>query len=189
MESALIVCSSDKGIEFYSQLLRAAGVTELSGVKNGAQARRCFIDNDYDVVLVHTPLMDEYGTEAAVAAAERTSAGVLLVVKNEMADETAAKVEDDGVIVIGWPILKPVFHQALKIAAASRRRMLGLKSKNVQLQRQIEDMRAIDRAKCVLIERRHMSEAQAHRFIEKQAMDKRLTRREVAEEILRTDGA
>ena len=188
MENALIVCSSEKGIEFYSQLLRSAGIPELSGVRNGAEARRLFIDNDFDVVLVHAPLMDEYGSEVAATAAERTSAGVLLVVKNEVADEVAARVEDYGVIVVGWPILKPLFHQALKIAAASRRRMLGLKSKNIQLQRQIEDMRLIDRAKCALIQCLHMTEPQAHRYIEKQAMDKRTTRRQVAESILQTYG-
>ena len=47
-------------------------------------------------------------------------------------------------------------------------------------------MRLIDRAKCVLIQYLTMTEPQAHRYIEKQAMDTRTTRREVAQQILRT---
>ena len=47
-------------------------------------------------------------------------------------------------------------------------------------------MRLVDRAKCTLVQYLGFTEAQAHRYLEKQAMDMRMTRREVAEEILRT---
>ena len=44
----------------------------------------------------------------------------------------------------------------------------------------------LPRAKWLLIERRGMTEAEAHRYIEKEAMDTRLPKREVARDILRT---
>ena len=47
-------------------------------------------------------------------------------------------------------------------------------------------MRLINRAKCTLIEYLKFTEPQAHRYIEKQAMNNRQTRREVAEKILKT---
>ena len=53
------------------------------------------------------------------------------------------------------------------------------------LEQKIEDIRIIDRAKCILISHLSMSEPEAHRYIEKQAMDMRLTRRKVAEQILK----
>ena len=46
-------------------------------------------------------------------------------------------------------------------------------------------MRVIDRAKWQLITHRGLSEEEAHRFLEKQSMDTRRSKREVAEEILR----
>ena len=52
-------------------------------------------------------------------------------------------------------------------------------------EQKIQDIRTIDRAKCLLIQYSGMSEEQAHRYLEKQAMDRRMTRREVAEEVLR----
>lgn len=184
MDSALIICGVDKGVAFYKKLLADSANVNASSAKSGAEARRLFIDNDYELVLIHAPLPDEFGTELAIAVAERTTAGVLLVTKREMCDDLAQKVEDWGVIVVEWPLNAQMFHQAMKIAAASRRRMLGLKSKNVELRRQIDEMKQIDRAKCLLIAHNGMTEPQAHRYIEKQAMDRRVTRREIAAAVI-----
>ena len=48
----------------------------------------------------------------------------------------------------------------------------------------IDEMRIISRAKLALVQYMGLSEPEAHRYIEKQAMDTRSTRREVAEQIL-----
>lgn len=61
-----------------------------------------------------------------------------------------------------------------------------MQNENDLLRQKIEDIRLVDRAKCVLIEYLKMSEAQAHKYIEKQAMDLRQTRQEVATAILKT---
>ena len=68
----------------------------------------------------------------------------------------------------------------------SRSRILGLQNRNLQLQEKIEEIRLVDRAKCALIQYLDMTEPQAHRYLEKQAMDMRCTRREIAEAVLRT---
>jgi len=184
LESALIVCGAEKGVAFYAKLLADSAGVAAAHARSGAEARRLFIENDYELVLIHTPLPDEFGHELAAAASERTTAGVLLVAKRELADELAQKVEDYGVIVVEWPLNVPLFHQALKIAAASRKRMLRLKTKNVELLRRIDEMKQVDRAKCLLIEHACMTEPQAHKYLEKQAMDRRMTRREVALSII-----
>ena len=64
--------------------------------------------------------------------------------------------------------------------------MLNLKNENARLQNQIEEIKLVDRAKCALIQYRHLTEQEAHYFLEKQAMDQRSTRRQVAQEIIRT---
>ena len=48
------------------------------------------------------------------------------------------------------------------------------------------EVRLINRAKWALIEQRGMTEDEAHKYIERQAMDRRLNRRVIAEEILKT---
>jgi AmiR/NasT family two-component response regulator len=42
--------------------------------------------------------------------------------------------------------------------------------KNEQLQNRIEDIKVIDRAKCLLVQFMHVTEPEAHRLIEKGAM-------------------
>ena len=56
----------------------------------------------------------------------------------------------------------------------------------VPLQQKVEEIRLVDRAKCALIQYLNMTEAQAHRHIEKQAMDLRVSRAKIAQSILNT---
>ena len=60
------------------------------------------------------------------------------------------------------------------------------KSENVQLKSRLEEIKLIDRAKCVLMQCLAMSEPQAHKFIERQAMDLRISKKRVAEQVLNT---
>ncbi|MEE1492275.1 MAG: ANTAR domain-containing protein, partial [Massilioclostridium sp.] len=109
-----------------------------------------------------------------------------LLVKSELADDISAQVEDFGVLVVSKPLSRQLFYQSIKLVMVTRRRILGLKTENDKLQNKIEEIRLVNRAKCVLIQVLKLTEPQAHRYIEKQAMDLRLTRRAVAENILKT---
>jgi len=75
---------------------------------------------------------------------------------------------------------------ARSIAASINGRLKQLQAENAKLKQKIEDIRIIDRAKCMLISYLSLSEQEAHRFIEKQAMDLRSTKRAIAEGILKT---
>lgn len=77
-----------------------------------------------------------------------------------------------------------LFTQALRMTRAARQRLTGLQSENRRLQQRIEDIRAVDRAKCLLIECCSMTEPEAHAYIEQQAMKRRVTKREIAEAII-----
>ena len=62
----------------------------------------------------------------------------------------------------------------------------SLTDSNINYSRELNDLRVIDRAKLLLIQYFGFTEKQAHRYIEKQAMDRCISRREVAEEIIKT---
>ena len=53
-----------------------------------------------------------------------------------------------------------------------------------ELKNKIEDIKVIDRAKCCLIEKEKQTEDEVHKYIEKLAMDMRLSRREIADKII-----
>lgn len=49
----------------------------------------------------------------------------------------------------------------------------------------MQELRTIDRAKWILVDQRKMSEPDAHRYIERKAMDRCVRKIEIAEEILK----
>ena len=65
-------------------------------------------------------------------------------------------------------------------------RLRAVRMRENSLQRKLDDTRLVNRAKLLLMSRLQMTEAQAHRFIEKTAMDSGMSKRDVAVGIIRT---
>ena len=82
------------------------------------------------------------------------------------------------------PVMPQLFEQAVRVGLACRNRMLQYKSENEKLQKKYEELKVIDRAKCLLIEHLRITEEEAHRVLEKEAMDTRMPRIRVARQVL-----
>ena len=186
MESALIVSCKEKSTAFFAQMLEAASVAQVLTLQSCGEARRILLERDFDLIIINSPLSDESGEGLARQTAAKGMSQVLLVVAVEHFDAVSAICENDGVLTIAKPINKAVFWAALKLARAALSRLVRMQAENSKLKQKIEDIRIIDRAKCLLISYLNMSEKDAHRLIEKQAMDIRLSKRAVAEEIIKT---
>lgn len=87
---------------------------------------------------------------------------------------------------MGRPFQREVFLQLLRAIMAAQTRVERLQEENRKLSARLEEARLVGRAKCALIRYRDLTEEEAHRYIEKEAMDTRLPKREVARDILRT---
>ncbi len=144
------------------------------------------IKTDYDLCIVSAPLPDEFGESLAINIATKGISEVILVVRAEIFDEISDKVEDYGVITISKPISHLLFWNALKLTKVAHKKMQIMQAGNKRLMQRIEDIRIVDRAKCILVSYLSMTEPEAHKYIEKQAMDMRMKKRAVAEEILKT---
>ena len=153
-------------------------------VPSAAEARRRMLESDFELIVVNSPLPDEFGHELCADAVEKTDAGVLLLAKAAAAEQLLGTMSDAGVLLLSKPFSNTLFLQAIHIAAASNHRLLRLRQENAKMQEKIAQVRLVSRAKCCLIELGHMTEAEAHRYIEKKAMDTRRDRAEVAQEIL-----
>lgn len=184
MDKILVICSSEKGNKVYTDNLKAMGYIHIDIEKNGAAARRRLINEDYDIIIIDTPLKDEFGTDLAIKLTQIGSMGIILVVKSVDADMVGAKVEEYGVFIIPKPFTKSIFYQGVKFVFTSIRRLSILKQEKNKLIKQVEDIKKVDRAKCLLIQHNDMTEEEAHKYLEKQAMDLRLSRRAVADKII-----
>ena len=186
MNSALIVTASEKSLAFFSEVLHSAFVDQLITASSCGEARRTLLERDFDLVIINAPLRDESGESLARHIALKGITQVILVVASEHFDASSSVCEDDGVLVLARPLNKTIFWSALKMARAMLSRLSRMQSDNSKLKQKIEDIRVVDRAKCVLISHLNMDEQEAHRYIEKQAMDMRTTKRIIAEGILKT---
>lgn len=184
--SVLLVSSGEKGIAAITNLLGLGEFSPVAAVKNAGEARRLLSVQSFDIIIINAPLADEFGTELALQFAETTCSGIMMIAKSDISEIVAAKTEDLGVITVSKPIDRTMFHHALKLLSAVRDKFAVLENENKKLKQKLDEVKLVQRAKRMLMECLKMSESQAHRYIEKQAMDMRVTRYEVANSIIRT---
>ena len=156
----------------------------------GGEARRLLAELPVDIIIVDCPLSDEHGVSFAESFAS-TNACVMLLVKPELLEEVATKVEEHGVVTLAKPTPPELFLAALRMLSALSFRLQRMESEKRTLQEKMADIRVINRAKLLLVEKLKMTESDAHRRLEKTAMDERKSKREVAEAIISqyaTDG-
>lgn len=184
MERALIICDSPKATGFYEDFLKAYGVSWIIVAQDGTYAKEKLAMDDYDVCIIHYPLRGERGVKTVLDIAEKNVCQVILFVREEGLPDMLDAVDQSGIITLGRPISKGLFRSALLMSDAVVVRMLRAQERIAKLEKQLRETKQIVRAKCLLIEKKGVSEEEAHKFIEKQAMDQRIGRIEVAEEII-----
>lgn len=181
----LVVGAGDKIYDYIVDSLPKSTYDTILKANDAGEARRMMLTSPVDIVIINTPLTDEFGIDLAQDLAEGT-AGVLLLVKAEVYDQVCYKVEDSGILTLAKPMTRQGFYSAVKLLSALSARLKKMEKRNQTLQEKMTDIRIVNRAKWLLIEHHHMTEKDAHYYIEKQAMDTRMSRREVAEGIIRT---
>lgn len=186
MNRVLCVSSSERITEFLRDVFGHVIADSLVESPTVEQARQELENADFDYVVINGPVAGKHGCDFSIEVAKKhPEASVILIVREDTLDRMSEKVEDYGVFVVSKPINKTNFFNVLRLVAVARKKMFGLTDENIRLKARIEELRLIDRAKCTLISVLNISEQEAHRAIEKQAMDMRLTKKQVAENILR----
>lgn len=120
--------------------------------------------------------------DLAADIAERSYTGVLLLADAECLKSMEAACIAAGVLMAQPDDLETALPQLLALCT----RLRSLRERTNTLRRKLDDTRLVSRAKLLLMSRFKMSESEAHRYIEKTAMDTGAKRREVAESIIRT---
>lgn len=181
----LIVSSSEKGVGAIESLLSCEGPLDVAFSPDAGSARRMLLSEEFDIAVVNSPLSDENGLRLSCELSSSRLIQTLLLVKSEHFDEVSGMVEDDGVLTVQKPVSKALLHQAFKLAVAGSRRAGALINENRKLLLKLDEIKLVERAKWTLIGQ-GMTEEQAHRHIEKRAMDLRMARADVARDILKS---
>ena len=184
--SVLIVSAAESFNDALSALLPNSKYSPTHFVSNISAAKRALAERAFDFVIINSPLPDDIGTRFAIDTGSSKETVVLLMVRAELQAEIYDKVAEHGVFVLPKPTSKPTMAVALSWLSSAREKLRKTEKKTLSIEEKMEEIRIVNRAKWILIRELKLDEPEAHRYIEKQAMDRCISKRIVAEEIIKT---
>ena len=182
--SVLVISAKENFNASLQSLLPESKYAPVQMVSSVSLAKRVLLERSFDFVFINTPLPDDFGTRFAIEISGNKGTVILLLVRNEVYEEVCDKVTEYGILTLPKPASKQMVAHTLNFMAGIRERLRKLENKSLSMEEKMKEIRLVNRAKWVLIDELKMSEADAHRYIEKQAMDRCVSRREIAEEII-----
>ncbi|WP_407427622.1 ANTAR domain-containing response regulator [Treponema sp.] len=165
---SVLVVTHDTKISSLVSTVLIPPLFELSVCNDFNEARRKCGERNFNIVLVD--FADGEGTDFAVDISDSLST-VLLLAPLQHFDEISYKVEGYGILTLTTPFDQFYFYNMIKVAIAVQYKVQILSSKATQLKEKMEEIRLVNRAKMLLMQNKSMTEQEAHRYIEKQAMD------------------
>lgn len=183
--SVLLVSASEKLNTAVSALLPGSDYWPVTVVTSLSRAKRRIMDQAFDVVIVNAPLPDGMGTDFAMKLCSETDAAVALLIRSELYEETNASVLPAGVVVVSKPTNAQLLTQVIRGLCAMRERLRSVRDRQTTVEEKMEEIRRMNQAKWLLIEREGLTEQEAHTRILRISMEKRISKRQAAEEIIR----
>ena len=152
--------------------------------RSASEARCKLHDTPYDIIIVNAPLTDELGSGLCIDAIRNSGTIAIIFASNDIYDEIYEETSVQGVFVLHKPISKNMVSQVLSLTVSARERLRAVEKKADKAESKLDEIRIVDKAKWILIEHEGMSEADAHRHIEKSAMDAGITKKLAAQIII-----
>ncbi len=180
----LVVSSSDKMNSFMSRVLPEYVDGDVVIKSSASGARRELLTREYDLIIVNIPLSDETATNLAIDLSTDQGAMVMLISPADKYEDVYDRVAEYGIPVLCKTVNARTISRSVRRLAAIREKYRKTEQKAQTLEEKMDEIRIVNRAKLILIERDHISEDDAHRIIGKQAMDRGVSRRVIAEDIV-----
>lgn len=184
--SVLVVSASDAFNASLTSLLPEAKFAPIRYESSISAAKRATLERSYDFVIINSPLPDDTGLRLAIDLSGLKTTAVLLMVRAELYSSTYDKVAQHGVYILSRPTSRSTVSFALDWLVTTRERLKKFEEKTLSTEEKMQEIRIVNRAKWILIDHLKMTEPDAHRYIEKQAMDRCISKGKVAEEIVKT---
>ncbi len=168
------------------EMLEEEGYVVVGEASDGEAAVKLTESLRPDLVIMDIKMPGLDGISAAERiAAEHLSPVVILTAFSQR--DLVMRARDAGAMAfLVKPFTKADLVPAIEIAVSRFQEVAALEAEVSNLKDRLEVRKLLDRAKGLLQAERGTSEAEAFRWIQKSSMDRRMTMRAVAEEVLRT---
>ena len=169
------------------EMLQEAGYEVVAQATNGEEAIALATEHKPDLAIldVKMPVLD------GISAAEKIiSISPVLMLTAFSQRELVDRARDAGVMAY---VVKPFtigdLVPAIEIAMSRHTQMKSLAEEVADLHERLETRKIIDRAKGILMKALNLSEPEAFSWIQRAAMDRRLTMKEVAHAVISPEAA
>ena len=169
------------------EMLQEAGYQVVAQATNGEEAIALANEHQPDLAIldVKMPVLD------GISAAEKIIAiAPVLMLTAFSQRELVERARDAGVMAY---VVKPFtigdLVPAIEIAISRHTQMRSLAEEVADLHERLETRKIIDRAKGILMKALNLSEPEAFSWIQRAAMDRRLTMKEVAHAVISPEAA
>ena len=180
--SVLVVTKDPKTSALIGAML-IAPVFETQIVSDFNEARRRASERVFNIIIVD--FNEGEGVDFATDISDSSST-ILLLAPAANFEQISYKVESYGILTLSSPFDQFYFYNMIKIAIAVQYKVQVLSSQTTKLKEKMEEIRQVNRAKMLLMTNLKMTEQEAHKYIEKEAMDRCIKKTAVAEQIIRT---
>ena len=182
--SVLIVSSNEQLNTAIASLLPKGSFSKPSIAKSINSAKRETAEKDFDFIIINAPLGDDLGMRFAVDKSNSGKELVLFIVQNELYVEICDKLSEQGIFALPKPLSKQALITALRWLTTAKRRLDATEKKSVNIEDKMEEIRLVNKAKWLLISKEGLLEPEAHKYLEKEAMNRCITKKELANEII-----
>jgi two-component system, response regulator PdtaR len=185
---SVLICDDEPIIRMsLKNKLKELGFAEILECSDGARAVDLALSHIPDIAIldVAMPVMD--GISAAREIRKKLKIPIILLTACYDPD-TVKKAKENGIAAL---LTKPFREQdlwpAIELAFAHSEEIEALKEQVEDLTETLETRKIIEKAKGVLMRKEGLSEPEAFRKMQKLAMDKRKSMRQIAEAVLLTE--
>ena len=169
------------------EMLTEAGYEVIAQASNGEEAIELAKLHNPDLAIldVKMPVLD------GISAAEKIIevAPVLMLTAFSQKDLVDRARDAGAMAYVVKPFTINDLMPAIEISISRHRQMKSLETEVADLHDRLETRKIIDRAKGILMQALNLTEPQAFSWIQKAAMDRRITMKEVAEAVINPDAA
>ncbi|MEY3103453.1 MAG: hypothetical protein RL256_475 [Actinomycetota bacterium] len=165
-----------------SEMLRENGYEVVGEATNGEEAVALSNELKPDLAILDVKMPKLDGISAAEKIVE--IAPVLMLTAFSQKDLVERALDAGVMAYVVKPFTIDDLIPAIEIAATRHAQMLALKSEVADLTERLETRKLVDRAKGLLMQAMKLSEPEAFKWIQRTAMDKRVSMKEVAEAVI-----
>lgn len=187
MKKKILVCAgAEKACEMFREMLDNA-VYDITTATTVSAIREHDLEI-FSVIFFSLPLADESGIKLIDELAADSSPPVCVIVRPDIPESAMNRLIKDNAYILKRPVSRSNLQLAAELISSFYGKSAGMRARINELERKNDEMKLMSRAKLLLIEKKGITENDAHRYILHRAMNRQMSIDEVCKEIIGENG-